>query len=214
MAFRDAPKEPRTLHEDIPLDDNAYEAAAEHPPALKVSIGIMELLWGMFTNVLQVTTSTIAIMAMILTGSAVSLKNVSTLTSLYPWVATIAFIIAGSIQVCLHMNAQSMSSTWSRLRQIQNFNIKSMHALSDVQHTVTFRTGLGIVALIADVVSDSTFVNLYTHNWFVILFWIVFLTGSSTLVLYDGATRVWGAIEDYKDYHAYHGKHDPKEKVA
>ncbi len=194
------------------LDNTPYEAIAEHPPALKVSIGIAELLWGVFTNVVQVTTSTIGVMSMVLTGSAVALANVGTLAKLYPWAFTLAFIIAGGIQIVLHMNAQSLSSTWDRLRHIQNFNIKSNHALASVSSTITFRTALCGLALIADIVSDATFVNLYTHNGFVILMWIVFLTGSSTIVLYDGATRIWGAIEDFKDYQAYHEKYDVKPK--
>ena len=204
-------KSTRILGDD--LDNSAYSAVAEHPPALKISIGLIELIWGCFCNVIQVTTSTIGIMSMILTGGAVALTNVGDLTKAYPWIFTLAIIIAGGIQVVLHMNAQAMSSTWERLRSVQNFRIKSTHAIADVGATITFRTALGGLALIADIVSDSTFVNLYTHNGFVILMWIVFLTGSSTLVLYDGATRIWGAIEDFKDYQAYHEKHDgPKEK--
>jgi hypothetical protein len=195
----------------INADNSAYEAIPEHPPMLKLSIGIAELTWGLCSNCVQVVTSTIAIVAMVI-GSEVGLMGVPTLLKVYPWAALIGFGIAGSIQLFLHKNAQSMSSTWTRLRQIQHFNIKSTHALKDVESAITINTLYFMVALVADIVSDATFVNLFTHNGLVILFWIVFLTGSSTLLMYDGATRVWGAIEDFKDYAAYHAKYDQSQK--
>src|SRR5436190_19070541 len=103
MPGNGEPKSTRILGDG--LDNNAYSAAAEHPPALKISIGLIELLWGCFCNVIQVTTSTIGIMSMILTGGVVALTNVGDLAKAYPWIFTLAIIIAGGIQVVLHMNA-------------------------------------------------------------------------------------------------------------
>jgi hypothetical protein len=187
--------------------DEAFEAAPEHPPSLKLGIGIAEFVWGLLGNVVQVVTSTIAMMSMVI-GSGVAATSVPDLMHVYPWAALIGFGIACSIQLFLHKNGQSMSGTWNRLRQIQHFNIKSTHALTDIKNTMTVGTVYFLLALTADIVSDATFVNLYTHNAYVILFWIVFLTGSSTILMYDGATRIWGAIEDFKDYTAYHERHD------
>lgn len=209
-TFDGDPKKTATLGDN--LDNTAYEAAAEHPPALKVSIGMIEIVVGMATNVTQVATSTIAWMSMILHNPSASLTSASGVDTHFNWVAVVALGIAAIVQATLHMQGQAISSTWARLRHIQNFNIKSAHALQDVGSTVTFRTIFGIFALITDIVSDSTFINLLTHNPLVIGAWIVALTGGSTLLLYDGATRVWGAIEDYKDYQAYHAKYDPKER--
>lgn len=200
-----------TILEDN-LDNTAYEAAAEHPPALKVSIGIIEIVVGMAANVTQVATSTVAWMSMILHNPTAALTSSSGLDTHFNWIAVVSLGIALIVQTALHMQGQAMSSTWARLRHIQNFNIKSAHSLQDVGQTITFRTLFGIFALLIDIVSDSTFINLLTHNPLVIGAWIVVLTGGSTLLLYDGATRVWGAIEDYKDYQSYHEKHDPERK--
>jgi hypothetical protein len=105
------------------------------------------------------------------------------------------------------MNAQSMSSTWHRLRHLQHFQVKSTHALSDVLMQLDVRNLYCVLSLVGDVISDATFINLFTRSAVVIVGWMVFLTGSSTLLFYDGVTRIWGAIEDAKDYAAYHAKH-------
>jgi hypothetical protein len=194
------------------LDDSAYEAMPEHPPHLKIGIGLAEFLFGLFTNVVQIVTSTIGIMSLVL-SSSIAVVGLPTLMHVYPYAGVIALVIATAIQLFLHKNAQSMSSTWNRLRQIQHFNITSTHALSDVRDAITIGAIYFGLSLLADIISDATFINLYTHNAYVIVGWMLFLTGSSTLLLYDGATRIWGAIEDYKDDAAYHSKHDPKEKV-
>jgi hypothetical protein len=195
---------------DLNLDNSSDEAAAENPPMLKLAIGICEFVFGFFSNCVQVTTTTIAIISMIL-GSLVALLGLPDIVHRFPWYALIGMVIACAIQLFLHKNAQPMSSTLTRLRHIQNFHISSVHSLKDVQNALTVNTLYFIVALGADIISDATFINLFTHNAFVILFWIVFLTGSSTLLLYDGATRIWGAIEDLKDYHAYHQVNDLNE---
>ncbi len=193
--------------DDLNLDNSSDESAAENPPALKLAIGICEFIFGVFANCVQVTTTTIAIISMIL-GSAVALLGLPEVIHRFPWYAIIGMVIACAIQLFLHKNAQPMSSTFTRLRHIQNFHIKSVHSLKDVQNAITVATVYFLVSLGADIISDGTFINLFTHNTFVILFWIVFLTGSSTLLLYDGATRIWGAIEDLKDYYAYHQAND------
>jgi len=193
--------------DDLNLDNSAHEAEAENPPALKLAIGICEFIFGFFANCVQVTTTTIAIISMIL-GSMVALLGLPEVIHRFPWYALIGMVIACAIQLFLHKNAQPMSGTFTRLRHIQNFHIKSTQSLKDVQSAITVNSLYFMVSLGADIISDATFINLFTHNTFVILFWIVFLTGSSTLLLYDGATRVWGAIEDFKDYHAYHQVND------
>src|SRR5436305_10870599 len=195
------------------LDNKAHEAEAEHPPALKFGIGLCEFVFGLFCNFAQVITTTIAILAMII-GSNVKVVSVLDVYLQFGYMALIASVIGISIQLFLHMNAQSMSSTMSRLRQIQHFNIKSMSSLQDVQNAVTLKSIFFGLAIIADLVSDATFVNLFTSNGFVVLFWIVFMSGSSTVLMYDGATRMWGALEDYKDYRAYHHKHEVRTKEA
>ncbi|MDQ2905439.1 MAG: hypothetical protein M3Y81_18075 [Chloroflexota bacterium] len=189
------------------LNDDAFEAAAEHPPALKVSIGLAELIFGMFANCVQVATSAIAILSMIVGASSV-LFSPSDAVKSFGWKAVIALVISLSIQLFLHKNSQPMSSTFHRLRQIQHFNIKSTHAWSDVFSYLSFGMLYFALALAADIISDATFVNLFTRNPYVIVFWMLFLTGSSTLLFYDGATRIWGALEDWKDYRAYHNRHD------
>lgn len=202
-----------TMSDDGGLNNDAYEAAAEHPPILKFAIGMAEVIGGIIANVAQVWTSSIAIQSMILMGgTSIGIKSFGHDATVYSIASLVGFGLAFFIQVTLHMMGQSMSSTWARLRSISHFNIRSSHAVSDVKNAMTFRTILGMAALMSDIVSDSTFMNMLTHNWFVILMWIVFCTGVSTIVLYDGTTRIWGAKEDAKDYHAYHSKHDPKEK--
>lgn len=193
---------------DFNADDSAMESMPEHPPALKMGIGLCEFVWGIACNIVQVTTSTIAWVSMMIGSAAITSGNISDVGRLYPWFALIGLGIALSVQLFLHKNAQSMGSTWHRLKQIQHFNIKSLHTWTDIKNTMTFSNLYFGIALAADVVSDATFVNMFTHNALVILFWIAFLTGSSTLLMYDGATRIWGAIEDWKDYAAYHKLHD------
>lgn len=190
------------------LNDEPLEAQAEHPPALKVSIGLMELVFGIFTNCVQVTTSTIAILSMII-GSLVATMTPGDILGQFRWKALIALVIAAAVQLFLHKNAQPMSSTWHRLRHIQHFNVKSTSARSDVENAITIGAFFFLIALLGDIISDATFVNLFTRNPYVIVGWMLFLTGSSTLLMYDGATRIWGALEDWKDYRAYHTKNDP-----
>ncbi len=190
------------------LTDEPLEAQAEHPPGLKIAIGLMELVFGIFTNCVQVTTSTIAILSMII-GPVIASMSPGDVFGQFRWKALIALVIASAVQLFLHKNAQPMSSTWHRLRHIQHFNIKSTSARTDVENAITIGAFFFMVALLGDIISDATFVNLFTHNSYVIVGWMLFLTGSSTLLMYDGATRIWGALEDWKDYRAYHAKNDP-----
>lgn len=191
------------------LTNEAYEAAAEHPPALKVSIGLCELIFGAATNGVQVATTTVAILSMIV-GKDVVQYGPGGMLANFGWKAIISLVIAISIQLFLHKNAQPMSSTWHRLRNIQHFQVKSTHAWADVFSQLSMGMVYFALALAADIISDATFVNLFTRNAYVIVGWMLFLTGSSTLLMYDGATRIWGALEDWKDYQAYHQKHDTK----
>jgi hypothetical protein len=191
------------------LNDEPLEAAAEHPPTLKVSIGIMEILFGGFANCVQVVTSAMGILALGLPSEASLIATLSPagLIQQYAWKAAIAFTIAIAVQLTLHMNAQGISSTYHRLRHIQHLNVKSTSAKSEVKAAIGFKSLIGILAIMADFISDATFVRLYFSNFFVISMWVVFLTASSTILLYDGVVRVWGAIEDAKDYHTYHKMH-------
>lgn len=208
QAFRGAGAPKQTIN----LNDEPLEAQAEHPPALKLSIGICELIFGAFTNCVQLVTTTLAILAMIY-GSTVSAMSMVGLAKSFGYTFIIAVVIGGAIQGFLHKNAQPMSSTWHRLRHIQHFNVKSTHAFSEVRNAIGIGAIFFILSLIAEVISDATFVNLFTRNAYVIVGWMLFLTGSSTLLFYDGATRIWGALEDWKDYRAYHLKNDPQGKA-
>jgi hypothetical protein len=202
------PKGPRNLHEDEPLDNSAYQAAAELPPGFKLGVGIGELVIGAGANVAQVSTSTLAWFSMITHDPTPALVTTSALSKAFPWIAIVSLGISLIVQSAVHMNAQGISSTWTRLRHIQNFHIKSTHAINDVVSAVTWKTLFGLFSIAMDIVSDATFVNLITRNGFVVLVWICAATGGSTILMYDGAVRVWGAMEDYKDYTAYHEKHD------
>lgn len=197
------------------LNDEAYEAAAEHPPALKVSIGMCEMLWGAVTNALQVVTSTIGWLSLMILGLGSSLLGFGDLVHTYGWKTIIAVSIALSTQVFLHMNAQPITSTWHRMRYIQHSGIKSTHALTDVLGHLSIRTALCYIGIFMEIISDGSFIHTVLGDLgnpiiaaLVIFVWMIILTGSSTIVLYDGATRIWGAIEDLKDYHAYHEKND------
>ena len=145
---------------------------------------------------------------MVVGATVISIMNMDDISKRFGWYTVIGLVIAFAIQLFLHKNAQPMSSTWQRLRHIQDFNIRSTHALQDVKNAITINSVYFVLSLGADIISDATFINMFTHNPLVILFWIVFLTGSSTLLMYDGATRCWGAIDDYKDYRAYHQQYD------
>ena len=194
------------------LDDTPFEAASEHPPTLKVSIGIMEILFGGFANCIQVATSAMGILALGLPSEAAVIATLSPVGLLqsYAWKAAIAFTIAIAVQLTLHMNAQGLSSTYHRMRHIQHFNIKSTAAKSEVRNAVSFKARIGLLAIGADFISDATFVRLYFNNFFVIAMWVIFLTAGSTILLYDGVVRVWGALEDAKDYYRYHKMHQEK----
>jgi hypothetical protein len=191
------------------LDDTAYESVAEHPPILKGIIGVCEIAVGISGNIVQITTSTYGFFSIAL-GDHYKYANVVDLYKASPFIFLMALFIALGIQGFLHKNGQSMSSTWARLRQIQQFGIKSMHAKSDSEQVITFGTVYFVLALVGDIAGDATFAALYTANRFFIGGWIIMLTGSSTLLMYDGFTRLWGALEDAKDYWAYHEKHGTK----
>jgi hypothetical protein len=193
--------------DDDEQEDEHVEGAAETPPGLKLAVGIFELCFGIFTNFVQVATSTLAFVSMIM-GASVALKGIPDLIHEFPWYCVIGLTLAGAIQGFLHKSALPMSSTYLRLRHIQHFNIRSTSSWEDVRNTITAGTVLFIVAILGDITSDATFVNLFTRNALIILFWIVFLTGSSTLLMYDGWTRIFGAREDFKDYNAYHREYD------
>lgn len=189
-------------------ESEPLETIADIPAQGKLFIGIIESGWGGFTNILQVTTSAIACISLIIGGADIAIQSVPEIAHKFPMIALIGLAIAGSIQVVLHMNAQPIRATVSHLRHIQNFNFKDKATWKDVQNAITFRSLLFLIAIAGDIVSDSTFVNLYTHNALIILFWIVFMTGSSTIVMYDGWARVWQAFEDWKDYRRFHREYD------
>src|SRR2546421_3932299 len=101
--FRGAPGKTRKLEDN--LDNTAYESIPEHPPGLKMGIGISEFAFGLFTNVVQVVTTAIAIMSMVLGATSVRTTNVVDLLRVFPYAAIIALVIAGAIQLFLHKNA-------------------------------------------------------------------------------------------------------------
>src|SRR6266516_6958534 len=210
-SFRGTPrggnsaKKTRKFEEDE-LEENETEdldAVADIPASGKLAIGIAESAWGFGSNVVQVMTSCVAIMAMIIGAVTINYTDVPDLARKFPMYAIIGMGIAGGIQIVLHMNAQPLRATVDRLKHIQ-MDFKNGQALQDIKNAITFRSLLFVMAIAGDIVSDATFVNLFTHNWLVILFWIVFTTGSSTIVMYDGWSRVHQAIEDWKDYRYYH----------
>jgi hypothetical protein len=178
------------------------------PPMGKLFIGILESTWGAGSNVVQVATSAVAIMSLIIGGAAVGLTGVPDLMHKFPMFALIGLGIAGSIQIILHMNAQPIRKTMGQLRDIQNFDVRQASTWQDIGNAVTIRSVLFMLAVAGDIVSDATFINLYTRNWLVILFWISFTTGSSTIVMYDGWSRCWQAFEDWRDYRRYHREYD------
>jgi hypothetical protein len=196
-----------TQHFADHLDDTAHEAEPEPPPILKLGIGLFEVLTGFGANVVQVTTSTQAFVSMA-EGQGVRFLNIADLFHAQPFIFTMAVMIACAIQGFLHMNAQSMSSTYARIRHIQHFNIKSPSSRSDVLKALQIKNAYFILSLVGDVVGDATFARMYTEEKFFIGAWIIGLTGCSTLLLYDGVTRIWGAWEDFKDYRAYHRQYD------
>ncbi|GHO88040.1 hypothetical protein [Dictyobacter formicarum] len=202
-TFYDDPKKTRKFED---LDDSAFEAAAEHPPILKFLIGGMEATFGIASNIVQVTTSTYGFFSLAM-GDHYKYLKPTELFNVSPFIFLMAFFIAGAIQGFLHKNGQSMSSTWARLRHIQNFNVKSMHAKQSVENVLTIGTIYFLMALVGDVAGDVTFATLYTHQPFFVGSWTIGLTGCSTLLMYDGFTRLWGAWEDSKDYWAYHDKY-------
>ncbi len=109
------------------------------------------------------------------------------------------------------MNSQPMSSAWQRLRQIQHYGTKSTHAKSEVALFLGVRAGLGYVALLLDMISDASFIHTILGalsnplvEILIISVWMIMLSGGSTVLLYDGATRIWGALEDARDYRSYH----------
>ena len=199
-------------YEDAVLDgDEEAEPLteiADIPAQGKLFIGIVESGWGGFTNILQVTTSCIACISLIVGGADIAIQSVPDVAKKFPMISLIGLAIAGSIQVVLHMNAQPIRATVASLRHIQSFNIKTKASWEELQRAVSIRALLFLVAIAGDIVSDATFVNLYTHNWLIIFFWIVFMTGSSTIVMYDGWARVWQAFEDWKDYRRFHREYD------
>jgi len=206
------PKETRNLYEHIDetLDDTAYEAAAEHPPLAKMAVAVFELIGGIVCNIVQVATSAFGLFAMA-EGAGYRFTSVSDVLHAQPYIFGMSILISFVVQALLHKNSQAISSTYMRLRHIQHFNIKSTSARAEVKNALTFGNIIFLLALATEVVSDGTYARLYTREWFFVLAWIVMLSAGSTLLLYDGFIRGWGAWEDWKDYGAYFsGQQAPK----
>jgi hypothetical protein len=189
------------------LDDEPLEAATEVPPWLKLGIGGMWFCFGVFCNGLQVVTSVMGILALIF-GSEVGLMNLSEVTHVLGWQFFIGLVIGGGVQAFLHKYAMPLTGTLRRIRGIQNIGMKSMSAASTVARHHWVDIGLLVITLLAEFVSDLFFVRLFTSNVFVLLFWFVFLSACSTKLMYTGAIAIWGAVEDGKDYAAYHRRND------
>lgn len=201
-AFRGGASD-KTAH----LDNEPLEASTEVPPWLKLGIGAMWFFFGVFCNGLQVVTSVMGILALIF-GSEVGLMNLSDVLHTLGWQFFIGLVIGGGVQGFLHKYALPLSGTLRRLRHIQNIGVKSMPAAATVARHHWLDIVLLVITLLAEFVSDLFFVRLFTSNVFVLLFWFVFLSACSTKLMYNGAIAIWGAIEDGKDYAAYHRKND------
>ncbi|HEX3640611.1 MAG TPA: hypothetical protein VHV10_04920 [Ktedonobacteraceae bacterium] len=209
--------DPRATHkftvdeEEGTLDNMAYEGAAAQNPMVKLVIGFAQVIWGCISNCIQVATSSMAWLSMITAQPA--FNNIPDfLMSPFAWKVTIALVMGIAPQVLLHMHSQPITDTWMRLKNMQNFRVKAFSSKIEVKKVLNARAFLGYVGLGADVVSDATFVNLFTENILAIIFWMFVLTGCSTICMYDGANKVWGAFEDYRDYKHYHNMHDPKKE--
>src|ERR1035441_5866059 len=98
----------------------------------KLFIGILESVWGVGSNVVQVATSAIAIMSMIIGTAAIAFTSVPDLSRKFPMFALIGLGIAGSIQIVLHMNAQPIRKTMGQLRNIQNFDVRELSTWQDI----------------------------------------------------------------------------------
>lgn len=191
------------------LDNSAHEAEGATPPIVDAMLGVFFIFVGGTANVVQIITSVIAFFSMS-EGSGIRFNNALDLIKATPYLGIISIIIALAVQSFLHANAKPMSHTLARLRHIQHFNIRSTQSRSDVKNSMDLKSFIFLCAIAADIVGDATFVRLYTSSPFIIGAWVVGLTASSTLLFYSGFTRLWGAIEDGKDYRAYHRQYEDK----
>jgi len=182
----------------VRLDDE-QRGATLLPPWMLFSLGGLEILWGIAMNCVQVYTSISAFFA-ILQGETMSVllqqheTTVQIITSavrLAPIHSLIALVISVSIQIAVLMVSQRISAVWQRMREHSGMRGAAVEVVSHL----TFLQVYGLIGFIANVIGDVTFITLYTHNLVVLFLWCIFLTGSSTIVLLDGAQRLWGGFQ-------------------
>lgn len=192
------------------LEDEALGAAPESPPWMMLIIGAIELGAGIYTNFMQVSTSSQAWLSSMLGSSAVQNLTVQQLLSMQPKVSAMALLIALIVQIIVVSQSQPMSSVWRRIRTIQMAHINVVHATAHAVTHLTLWQWLAWICFIGDVVGDVRYITLFTKDPLSVFFWIVVLSAGSTLVMLDGAQRLWGGVQAWRDYALFYQRYYPQ----
>jgi len=193
-----SPKNTALATPTIRLNDE-HAGATLVPPWLLFSLGGLEVIWGIGMNCVQVYTSVSAFFA-ILQGETMNtlllhhetpIETITSAVRLAPIHSLIALVISVSIQIAVLMVSQRISAVWQRMREHAGMRGAAIEVISHL----TFLQVYGLIGFVANVIGDVTFITLYTHNLVVLFLWCIFLTGSSTIVLLDGAQRLWGGFQ-------------------
>ena len=189
------------------LEDEALGAAPESPPLMMLLIGVVELGAGIYTNYMQVSTSSQAWLSSMEGASAVQNMTVQQLLSWQPKMGAMAMLIALIVQVIVVAQSQPMSSVWRRIRTIQMSHINVVHATKHAITHLTLWQWLAWICFIGDVVGDVRYITLFTKDPMSVFFWIIVLSAGSTLVLLDGAQRLWGGVQAWRDYTLFYKRY-------
>lgn len=195
-----------------PISEEPMEGASLQPPVLMIIIGVIEIGWSIFCNFQQVSTSTEAFYVSIASAATLGTdRSAAHLLTMQPQLHMMALVIAFSIQIFMVSNAQPISVVWHRLRSIhvaENSGKQNIiSAARDVSMHLSLRQWIALAAFAGDVIGDIRYGMLTTGDGFSIFFWTVFLSASSTILLLDGAQRIWGAIQAWRLFQAaYHAQ--------
>lgn len=192
------PKNAAVAMTTVRLNDE-HAGATLLPPWLLFSLGGLEILWGIAMNCVQVYTSVSTFfailqgetMSMLLQQHETTVEIITSAVKLAPIHSLIALVISVSIQIAVLMVSQRISAVWQRMREHSGMRGAAIEVVSHL----TFLQVYGLIGFVANVIGDVTFITLYTHNLVMLFLWCIFLTGSSTIVLLDGAQRLWGGFQ-------------------
>jgi hypothetical protein len=200
-------------------EDESLHGISWSPPILNALVGAAFVGMGVFCNIQQISTSTNAFFASMQSLAATGHFNCTShdiqvcvglaqhwtqnqLTQLNPKLYAMALTLAMTIQCFMVSQGIPISRVYHQMK-VRDTGTQMARTFSAARETAAHLSlwqWLALIAFTADVIGDVRFALITTNDVLTVVFWALFLSAGSTLLLLNGVQRLWGAFHQWSVY--------------